>query len=94
MRPNEIQKQLKAQPFVPMRMHISDGSHYDIRHPEMVIVSHMVISVAVYEGTDTNMPERVILCDPVHITRLEPINGQGEDVLGSRKGSEGAGSQT
>lgn len=89
MRPNEIQKQLKAQPFVPMRIHISDGSHYDIRHPEMVIVSHMVISVAVYEGTDTSMPERVILCDPVHITRLEPINGHPQDrgsgVLGLGK---------
>jgi hypothetical protein len=41
----------------------------------MVIVSHMVVSIAVYEGTNTSMPERVILCDPVHITRLEPING-------------------
>jgi predicted RNA binding protein YcfA (HicA-like mRNA interferase family) len=75
MRPAEIQKQLKTQPFVPMRMHISDGSHYDVRHPEMVIVSHSVVAVAVFGKDDAEQPEHVILCDPVHITRLEPING-------------------
>jgi len=75
MRPAEIQKQVKTQPFVPMRIHLSDGSHYDIRHPEMVIVSHTVVSVAVYGKDDTSLPENVIFCDPIHITRLEPING-------------------
>ena len=75
MRPAEIQKQVKTQPFVPMRIHLSDGSHYDIRHPEMVIVSHTVVSVAIYGKGDASMPEHVILCDPIHITRLEPING-------------------
>jgi hypothetical protein len=75
MRPAEIQKQVKAQPFVPMRIHLSDGSNYDVRHPEMIIVSHTVVSVAVYGKDDTSLPENVIFCDPIHITRLEPING-------------------
>lgn len=76
MRPAEIQKQIKGQPFVPLRMHLSDGSHYDIRHPEMVTVSLSVISVAVFGKRNGELPERIVLCDPIHITRLEPINGE------------------
>ena len=29
---------LRTQPFVPFRMHVSEGMVYDIRHPEMVIL--------------------------------------------------------
>ncbi len=76
MRSLDIDNQLKQRPFVPLRMYLSDGSYYDIRHPEMAIVSRTVISVGVYGQEDEAMPERIILCDPVHVTRLEPINGK------------------
>jgi len=58
-------------------MHVSDGSHYDVRHPEMLMVSHLVVSVGIYGKDDPTMPEFIVMCDPVHITRLEPINGEG-----------------
>lgn len=75
MRPSEIQKQLKTQPFVPIRLHISDGSNYEIHHPEMLVVSERVLAVAIYGRSDRPMPESVVLCDPLHVTRVEPING-------------------
>ncbi len=53
MRPYEIDQQLKQRRFVPVRMHFSDGSYYDIPHPEMALVSRTVISVAIYAGEDT-----------------------------------------
>lgn len=75
MRANDIQNVLKAQPFMPIRVHISDGSHHDVRHPEMLMVSKTVVSVAIYAKDDASLPESIIFCDPVHITRIEPLNG-------------------
>lgn len=72
MSPQEIQAQLRRQPFIPLRMHMSDGSSYDIRHPELAIVTRTVIMIALYNGSDSGMPELGISCDPLHVTRLEP----------------------
>lgn len=38
MSATELLRMLRAQPFVPFRIHISGGTVYEIRHPEMVIV--------------------------------------------------------
>jgi hypothetical protein len=73
MRSEEILQQLERQPFLPIRLWFSDGSQIDIRHPEMAIVTRTVISVAIYDSPDSSMPERAVLCDPIHVTRLEPI---------------------
>ena len=74
MRPTQIRDHLKRQPFRPIRVHISDGSSYDIRHPEMAIVTTSELIIALKMSTD-DLPDKVIFCDPVHITRIEPLDG-------------------
>jgi hypothetical protein len=76
MRPNDIDTQLKQRPFVPFRIHLSEGCHYDIRHPEMLLISRTVLAIAVYDDPSADRPARIVMCDPVHVTRLEPINGK------------------
>ena len=73
MRPHEIDAQLRQRPFVPFRLHLSDQSYYDVKHPEMAMVSRTVISLALYGEPGTDMPERIVLCDPIHVTRLDSI---------------------
>jgi hypothetical protein len=34
---HEFVEKLRARPFVPFRVEVSDGTHYTIKHPEMVI---------------------------------------------------------
>jgi hypothetical protein len=75
MRPDEIRTHLRRQPFRPIRVYLSDGSHYDVRHPELALVSRMDVVIAIDPGND-DVPERSVYCDPVHVTRIEPINGQ------------------
>jgi len=75
MRPTDIVAHLRKQPFRPVRVYISDGSSYDVRHPEMM----MVVRTAVVIGLKSNGVDpydRFAYCDPVHITRIEPINGK------------------
>ena len=81
MHPDEIETQRRQRPFMPFRIHMSDGSYYDVRHPEMALITRRVISIAIYEGGDVSMPERAVFCDPVHVTRLEPLNGKTTDAV-------------
>jgi len=76
MRPNDIHVQVKQQPFVPLRMHFSDGSAFDIPRSEFLRVTHTVLELTVMGKNRHTLPERVLLLDPGHVVRLEPINGQ------------------
>ncbi len=76
MRTNEIENQLRQRPFVPFRLRMSDGKAYDVRHPEMLMVSRTVLAVAIHRPR-ARQPEGIVFCDPVHIFRLEPmVNGR------------------
>ena len=74
MRPAQIRDHLKTRPFRPIRVHISDGSSYDILHPEMAYVTASQVMIAL-EMSEDDLPDRVVFCDPVHITRIEPLDG-------------------
>jgi hypothetical protein len=70
MRPEEIRKQVKRTLFQPFRVHISDGAYYDVPHPDSLLVSHTQVVIGVYPDRD-DMPESTVLCDPLHVTRIE-----------------------
>lgn len=76
MRPDEIRAHHHKQPFQPIRVFVSDGSYYDVRHPELMMVSRAEIVIGL-EPDKRIMPERNAYIDPVHVTRIEPINGAG-----------------
>jgi len=75
VRPTDIHEQMKTPPFVPMRLYFSDGSTFDVRHPELLTVTRSVLALTIMGPPGATLPERVILLDPVHLVRLEPING-------------------
>jgi len=77
MRPEEILEHVRRRPFQPFRAFVSDGSSYDVRHPEMIFVTRTLVMVGLPDG-DERLPARAAWCDPVHITRIELINGQGQ----------------
>ena len=76
MTPESIQEHLRRQPFRPFRVFLSDGSEYAVRHPEMVVVMRREVVIALPQR-GRQLPERAVYCDPLHITRIEPINGRG-----------------
>ena len=74
MRPVQIREHMRIRPFRPIRIHISDGAAYEIRHPEMAYVTATQVMIALRMAED-DLPDQVVFCDPVHITRIEPLNG-------------------
>ena len=85
MRTQEIENQLRQRPFVPFRLRMSDGKAYDVRHPEMLMVSRTILAVAIHRPR-TRQPEAIVFCDPVHIIRLEPmVNGRPKAARSSKR---------
>ena len=74
MRPDEIREHLRKQPFQPIRLFVSDGPHYDVRHPELMFVTRTEVVIGL-DAKKNGLPERSAYIDPVHITRIESING-------------------
>ena len=61
----------RERPFRALRIFISDGEVYEVRHPEMMLVTQTKVVIALPNGED--VPEHTVYCDPVHITRVVPV---------------------
>ena len=74
MNPEKIQAHLRRQPFQPVRVFLSDGSSHDVRHPELALVTRREVIIA-SPSSEGQLPEQAVFCDPMHITRIELIDG-------------------
>ncbi len=73
MRPDDLLELLRARPFRPFRVYVSDGTVYEIHHPEWIIVERSKALVAIpLEGLAGHMEHYEIVA-LLHITRLKPI---------------------
>ena len=72
--PESLRDELHRQPFVPLRVYLTDGKTYEIRHPEMAIVT----SREVYVGREETSPGSGIargldLVSLLHVVRVEQV---------------------
>jgi hypothetical protein len=75
MRPDDIRAHLRRRPFQPIRLYISNGPKYEVRHPELMLVTRSEVVIALDPGND-KIPEHKVFYDPVHIKQIESVNGQ------------------
>lgn len=72
MRPDDLRRLLSRQPFCPFRVFVSDGSTYDITHPEIAMVVHMSLRIALRPGgVMDSLLEHAVFVSVIHITRVE-----------------------
>lgn len=71
----EIQVLQRKQPFTGLRIDASEGSTYDITHPEMRFVTATVVHLAL-PPLENGLPTESVYIDPIHVTRIEPLNGK------------------
>jgi hypothetical protein len=72
MRPAEVLKLLRRAPFEPFAIFLSDGSRYEVRHPDQVILTPRAIYVGIAGNGRSTVAQDVVICDLVHVTRLVP----------------------
>lgn len=70
-------------PFEPLRLYVSDGSHYDVRHPEMVTLMRGTVLVA----TAAEPSPIVTYLDPIHVTRIQVLSATAADASNNPKAS-------
>ena len=71
MSPADIIAFTRRTPFLPFRIHTTDGRTYDIRHPDQVIPLRSRIEVGV--GGDGSIVDRVEHLSFFHVVRLEEL---------------------
>jgi hypothetical protein len=68
-----IREYLTATPFRPIRVHLSDGSHHDIPHPEFAwSIGNRLYVARVVKGRGADDPAVEELA-VLHITHIEPL---------------------
>jgi hypothetical protein len=63
---------LAQRPFRPFRLVISSGQVYDVRHPEMALLTRTDILVGI-EVADDGVPAQFKICSLLHVTAVEPL---------------------
>jgi hypothetical protein len=66
---------LDARPFVPFRLHTSDGAHVDVLSQELVIPGRNFAVVGILEpGLSNRLANRWTTVWYMHVTRTEMLN--------------------
>ncbi len=69
----DIQHRLKEKPFRPVRIVASEGLHYDVHHPDLVLVGRRDLTIG-YPGADNpTIYDQVVRVALVHVVALEDI---------------------
>ena len=64
---------LEERPFTPLRLRLTDGRSYEIRHPEMAIVTPSIVAIGLSRGDGTRLAERITHCSVAHIVEAQPV---------------------
>lgn len=70
-----FKEMLNRRPFQPVKITLSSGQSYEIRHPEMALLTRTDLLV----GTDLspdNIPAEFKILSLLHITAIEPLKHQ------------------
>ena len=70
----EARALLDAKPFVPFRIHMTDGKSFDIQHPDFVWVFRNRLDLAVLADPAQNIVDHVVRCFFLHIVRVEELH--------------------
>ena len=74
MSPNDIQLHLKRQPFQTIRLTLTDGRTYEVRHPEMVLLGRTALILGLMGSTNDDLVyDRAVDISLLHIMQIEVL---------------------
>ncbi|MGH7174255.1 MAG: hypothetical protein ACRELG_28630 [Gemmataceae bacterium] len=73
MPPLDLLQALDKRPFEPFRLLISDGSTYDVHHPELIMVGIGSIVVGVSAAGQPRLYERYETIALSHVVKMMPL---------------------
>lgn len=73
-----FQDLLSEQPFRPFRLVMSSGQTYEVRHPEMAMLTRTDILVGTNVAED-GVPAQFKICSLLHVTAIEPLDATAKE---------------
>ena len=73
MSPEALRQELRRQPFVPLRVYLTDGKVYEVRHPEMVLLSQREAYIGKESTPGSGIAVECDLVSLLHVVRVEPV---------------------
>jgi hypothetical protein len=75
VRPEDIREMLADDPFVPLRLYLSDGSQYEVLHRDAVLLTHskLIIGLPSDHASWERPFDRFAHVALLHINRIEPM---------------------
>jgi hypothetical protein len=67
-----FQELLQRRPFQPFRLVMSSGESYEVRHPEMAMLTRTDLLVGVEEADD-GVPAEFKICSLLYVSAIEPL---------------------
>jgi hypothetical protein len=68
---DELRSLLRKQPFTPICVHLKDGSTYEVRSPEMALVTSEMVNIGFESEPGSGIADDFKLCQVKLIDRLE-----------------------
>ena len=70
-----FREMLGRRPFQPVKLTLSSGQSYEIRHPEMAMLTRTSILIGVDLAAD-GVPAEFKIISLLHVTAIEPLTTQ------------------
>ena len=74
MTAQDITKLLERTPFVPLRLHLSNGQTFEVKHPDFIWVFPSRLELAVPASEESRIMDHAEHISLPHIARIEEIS--------------------
>jgi len=68
-----FQELMTQRPFQPFRLVMSSGQTYEVRHPEMALLTRSDMLVGI-DQSDEGVPAHFKICSLLHVTAVGPLS--------------------
>ncbi len=83
----DLQARVAQRPFVPFRITLTEGTSYDVRHPELFMLGRRAAVIGLSKDPEQTLFDSTVLVDLLHVVRLEPLPAGKPSGDGSASGS-------
>jgi len=70
----DLKTRIQQRPFIPFRIVLTEGTSYEIRHPELFMLGKRGAVIGLAKDAEQAFFDATVLVDLLHIVRLEPLD--------------------
>jgi hypothetical protein len=70
--PEDVQRRLQQRPFQPFFLHLTDGSQFEVRHPDLILLGRRSLILGLTSDPNQTLYDRAVDIDLLHVVQMEP----------------------